>query len=809
MTSTLLENLRYAVRMLAKTPGFTITAMLTLALGIGANTAIFSVANALLLRSLPYQDSDDLVIVTNARGPNRRPFSYFRAEFLQQHSRSFAGLAPFMSDNFNITGRGEPEQLPAVRVSWNFFEVLGVHPTLGRSFSTEDDRPGGRPVAVISQSLWMRRFGADPRAIGQSITLDSVDTAVIGVLPANFEFAPAGRSIDVWSSRAFERSGLTPQQSAAGQAYVIAVARIRHGLSILQAQAEMRVLDAQYTRENSALPDADPRYATSLNQVQQLMVANVRTAVLVLFGAVGLVLLIACANIASLLWSRAMSRRREIAIRIALGAGRSGIVYQLLTESILLALASGFLGVIVSFWSTRALTALPRSTLPRINPIHIDGQVLAFALGLSLATGVLFGLMPTLQFSKPDVQTVLREEGRATAGGRRRSIARALLVVSQVALSIILLVGAGLLMRSFVNLQSVTLGFDPHNVLLMDITLPASRYSTPAQITNFYQNVLDELGTLAGVRSAAVSSALPLVPSRYSPVLPEGQPEVALPQRPYHAVHAVSPAYFETMGITLLRGRAFEPRDKRDAPAVAVVNDCFARRYWPNESGVGKRMVIGRFSAPSEIVGVVANVKNIRLAVESVPEVYYPMAQHPDESAHIIVRSSLPPEYLAPAMRARISAIDKEQPVTNVRTMQQHLSNSIAQARLTMLLLGIFSVVALLVATVGLYGLIAYSVTQRTQEFGIRLALGAEPRDIVRLVMRQGLLAAVAGVLVGLAGSIALTRVMKSLLYDVSATDVRTFTLSAIVFLTIAVVASYIPARRAARLDPSDTLRYE
>jgi putative ABC transport system permease protein len=343
----------------------------------------------------------------------------------------------------------------------------------------------------------------------------------------------------------------------------------------------------------------------------------------------------------------------------------------------------------------------------------------------------------------------------------------------------------------------------------MDITLPASRYSTPAQITNFYQNVLDELSTLAGVRSAAVSSALPLVPSRYSPVLPEGQPEVALPQRPYHAVHAVSPAYFETMGITLLRGRAFEPRDKRDAPAVAVVNDCFARRYWPNESGVGKRMVIGRFSAPSEIVGVVANVKNIRLAVESVPEVYYPMAQHPDESAHIIVRSSLPPEYLAPAMRARISAIDKEQPVTNVRTMQQHLSNSIAQARLTMLLLGIFSVVALLVATVGLYGLIAYSVTQRTQEFGIRLALGAEPRDIVRLVMRQGLLAAVAGVLVGLAGSIALTRVMKSLLYDVSATDVRTFTLSAIVFLTIAVVASYIPARRAARLDPSDTLRYE
>ncbi len=808
MTGTILENLRYAIRMLAKTPGFTITAMLTLALGIGANTAIFSVANALLLRPLPYQDSDDLVIVTNARGPNRRPFSYFRAEFLEQHSRSFSGFAPFMSDNFNFTGGGEPEQLPAVRVSWNFFEVLGVHPALGRTFGSEDDRPGGRPVVVISQSLWMRRFGADPHVIGQSITLDSVDTTIVGVLPANFEFAPAGRSIDIWSSRAFEQSGLTPQQSAAGLAYVIAVARIRHGLSLPQAQAEMHVLDAEYTRGNPAMADADPRLAISLNQVQQLMVANIRTAVLVLFGAVGFVLLIACANIASLLWSRGMARRREIAIRIALGAGRSGIVHQLLTESILLALASGFLGVIVSFWSTRALAALPPSTLPRINPIHIDGQVLAFALGLSLATGVLFGLMPTLQFSKPDVQTVLREEGRAAAGGRRRSLARSLLVVSQVALSIILLVGAGLLMRSFVNLQNVTLGFNPHNVLLMDITLPASRYSTPAQIANFYQNVLDRLNTLPGVRSVAVSSALPLVPTHYSPMLPEGQPEVPLPQRPYHAIHAVSPEYFETMGIALLRGRAFEQRDKPDTPAVAVVNDCFARRYWPNESGVGKRIVIGRTTV-AEIVGVVGNVKNIRLAVESVPEVYYPMAQHPDESMHVIVRSSLPPEYLAPAVRARISAIDQEQPVTKVRTMQQHLSSSIAQARLTMLLLGIFSMVALLVATVGLYGLIAYSVTQRTQEFGIRMALGAQPHDIVRLVMRQGVLAAVAGVLVGLAGSFALTRVMKSLLFDVSATDAGTFTLSALVFLIVAVVASYIPARRAASLDPSDTLRYE
>jgi predicted permease len=586
------------------------------------------------------------------------------------------------------------------------------------------------------------------------------------------------------------------------------VARIRRGLPLDQAQAEMKILDAQYSEGNRAMPDADPRLAISLNPLQQLMVANVRTAVLVLFGAVGLVLLIACANIASLLWSRAMGRRKEIAIRIALGAGRSEIVRQLLTESVLLSLAGGSLGILFSFWGTRILATLPQSTLPRINPIRMDGQVLLFALGLSLATGLLFGLLPTLQFSKPDVQTVLREEGRATAGSRRRSFARNLLVVSQVALSMILLVGAGLLMRSFANLQHVPLGFNPHNVLLLDITLPASRYSTAPKREAFFESILDQLTPLSGVRSVAVSSALPLSPSNYSPMLPEGQPEVPLAQRPNHLIQTVSPAYFESMGIALLRGRAFGQRDREGAPAVAIVNDCFVHRFWPNDSGLGKRIVIGP-AAVTEVVGVVTNVKNIRLAVESVPEVYYPLAQHPGESVHVIVRTVADPESLALAVRSRISTLDQELPVTKVQTLDQHLAGSIAQTRLTMLLLAVFSIGALLVATVGLYGLIAYSVAQRTQELGIRLALGAEPRNIVSLVMFQGLLAAAAGVVIGGAGSFLLTPVMKSLLFDVSATDVPTFTVSAVVFLIVAVVASYIPARRAARLDPSDTLRYE
>lgn len=809
MIAALFKDLRYGARMLARSPMFSGVAILTLALGIGANTAIFSVANAVLLRPLPYPHPDRLVIVTNARGPNRQPFSYLRAAFLQEHSRSLDGLAPFMSENFNFTGRGEPELLPAVRVGWNFFHLLGIHPALGRDFSPADDSPGGRPVVLISDALWKRRFGADPRVICESITLDSVDTTVLGVLPPGFEFAPAGRSVDIWSSRPFAQNGLTLQQARAGSAYVIALARLRAGLPLHQAQAEMRVLDSAYLRQYTAMPDADPRLGIQLNQLQTLMVASVRTALLVLFGAVGLVLLIACANIASLLLSRGLARRREIAVRTALGASRGGLIRQLLTESALLALVSGCVSSALSVWGTHALSALPPRTLPRINPVRIDGQVLAFTLAVSLLAALLFGLMPTLQLSRTDVQGILREEGRAAAGNRRRNVARSLLVISQVALSMTLLIGAGLLLHSFVNLQNVALGFDPNGILLMNVTLPAARYSTHAEMNTFFERVLQQAAALPAVRSVAVSTALPLLPSNYSPLLPEDHPQVPLAQRPYHAVEAVSSAYFETMRVSLLRGREFDARDRENAPPAAIVNDAFARRYWPNQSGLGKRVQIGNASQPAEVVGIVGDVKNIRLAVESVPELYYPFAQRPSASLHLILRCTGDPLRLAPALRARIAAIDPEQPVTGIRTMQQHLAGSIAQNRLTMLLVGAFAVVALVVAAIGLYGLIACSVAQRTRELGIRLAIGAEPRDIVRLVMRQGLLPASLGVLAGAAGAFALTRWMRSLLYHVSATDPRTFAASAVLFLAVAAVASYLPARRAARLDPSETLRYE
>jgi len=795
--------------MFSKTPGSTAIAILTLALGIGANTAIFSIANALLIRPLPYQDPDQLVIVTNARGPNRRPFSYNRATFLQQHSQSLAGFAPFVAENFNMTGRGDPEQLPAVRVASNFFQVLGAGPALGRTFRPEEDRPGGHPAVMISDSLWKRRFGADPNVLGQSITLDSVDTTIIGVMPVNFEFAPLGRSLDIWSSRTFEANNLTAEQVRGGITYLIAVARVRRDVSLDQAQAEMAVLDSQYRRQNPDQVDADPKYSISLNQVQTLMVANVRTAVLVLFGAVGFVLLIACANVASLLLSRALARRKEIAVRTAMGASRAGVIRQLLTENVLLAAASGAVGVAFSFWTMRAMSTLPANTLPRINRVQIDGQVLAFTVGLSLLTGILFGLMPALQLSKSDVQGVLRDEGRSSAGGRRRNLLRSLLVISQVALSLILLIGAGLLMRSFVGLQSVNVGFNAHNLLVMNIALPPSRYSTSAQISGFFDRLVQQAALLPGVSAAAVSSGLPLRPARYSPLLPEGYPEVPLGQRPMFSIQCISPTFLETMGIPLLRGRAFTDRDHEAAPLAGIVNEAFANRFWPNESPLGKRIFIGTMKQPTIVVGVVGNVKNIRLAVESVPELYYPLAQRPSNAMNLVVRGQGDPRALAAPLRSEIQAIDKEQPATGVRTMEQHLAESITPNRLTTLLLVIFSIMALVVATVGLYGLISYSVAQRTQELGIRLALGAMPGDIRRLVMRQGFVLAILGIVLGLAGAYFLTALMKSLLYEVSATDVGTYAACGILFVIVALVASYVPARRAARCDPSEALRYE
>ncbi|MGD0436186.1 MAG: ABC transporter permease, partial [Bryobacteraceae bacterium] len=647
------QDLRYGVRMLAKHPAFTAVAVLTLALGIGANTAIFSIANAVLFRPLPYEDPGRLVIVTNARGSNRRSFSLARAVFIERHSASLAGFAAFVSENFNLTGRGEPELLPSARVAWNFFDLLGVRPALGRAFLQEEDRPGARPVVVISDSLWKRRFGGDPGAIGQSLTLNSTDSIIIGVTPPDFEFAPLGRATDIWSTRIFETNSVPAQQARAGATYLIAIARLKPGVPLDRARSEMGVLDAQYRPDHLNSSDADPSQSISLDPVQELMVANVRAAVLVLFAAVGLVLLIACANLASLLLSRSLARRKEMAVRSILGASRAGIIRQLLAESVLIALLSGGLGLALAGLTLRLVSQLLPRVLPRINPIRaMDAQVLFFTLAVALLTGILFGLAPALQLSKTDLQGVLRQEGRGITGGKQRNMTRSVLVVAQIALSMTLVIAAGLLMRSFVSLENVRLGFNPDRVLLMNVALPPSRYSSTAQIAGFFDRVLEQVRALPGVRAAAVSSALPLNPTRYLSMLPEGQPEVPIPRRPSPSIQAISPSFFETMGIPLLHGRMFTARDKEDAPPVGIVNEVFARRFWPNESAVGKHVLLTSSLRPVEIVGVAGDVKNVGLGLITTWEVYFPLAQRAAQSLNLIVRCDGDPRGLVSPVRA-------------------------------------------------------------------------------------------------------------------------------------------------------------
>jgi putative ABC transport system permease protein len=807
-----MKDLRYAFRLLAKSPGFTIVAVLTLALGIGANTAIFTVTNALLLRPLPFTDPDRLTLVAIADASQRSELSlmsYLRFTTIQEQGRSFSGIAALTNETFNLSGHGDAEEIPSARTTWNFFDVLGVRPLLGRTFAAGEDQPGGKQVALISHSFWMTHFGGARDIVGQNISLDSRDYAVIGVLPADFVFSFLGAKVDIWAPRVYEMNLITPQQVQRGTGFLTAVARLRPGVSRDQAQAEMDVVNRQYQRANPGRPDADARLVVDVADLQQQLVANIRPALLLLLGAVGLVLLIACANVASLLLSRALGRKKEIAVRAALGAGRGVLLRQLIIESLLLASVGGFVGILLSLSGTHVLLALVASSLPRLANAHVDASVLAFTAAISLASGLFFGLVPALQLSKPDLNTVLRDEGRGSTGNRRRNGMRNILVVSQVALSMVLLVGSGLLIRSFIRLQTATPGFDPKNVLSMRISLPKTKYATRPQMIAFYNEALKQLRTLPGVESVAISSALPVNPSRKSPMLLEGQPEVPLAQRPILNVQTLSPDYTKVLHVPLIRGREFTEHDDADAPPVVMVNQAVVHHYWPNENPIGKRIYLGQIPKPAQVVGVLGDIKNASLAQDTTPEVFLPFPQLPWASLNLTVRTSRDPHQMISAVLHQISAIDKDQPVTNVQTLEELLESASAQPRFTMFLLGIFSATALILAIVGIYGVIAYSVAQRTQELGIRMALGAAKGDILKLVIGHGLLLTLSGVAIGMIVSAALTRVLSSMLYKTSATDPIIFSSSAALFLVVALIASYLPARRAARIDPTDALRSE
>jgi len=805
-----LQDLRFGARMLRKNPGFALAAIFTLALGIGGNTAIFTITSSVLLKALPYHSPQQLISLdAQTKDGQSHCCSLNRFDSVHDRSKSFSGVVAAANDNFNLTGRGEPLQVPSARVSADFFQVLGVTPQLGRFFLPEEGQAAGKPVIVISDTLWHSRFGGDPNILNQTVALDGTPYNIIGVLPAGIQFpflAPA----DVWTPRYFEHSLFTTQRLRQGVGYLTIIGRLRQGVTRQQAVAELNVLHQQYHQENPTAPDGDPGLSMVVTDLQDSVVSDIRGKLLILSGAVGVVLLIACANVASLLLSRALSRRKEMAVRAALGARRGALIRQLLTESVLLALAGGALGLGLSWAATKYFATLGNGNLPQGMPIAMDSRVLLFMLAISVLTGILFGIVPALQLSKTNMNETLRDEGRGSTGGHRRVQLRGLLVVFQVALSLVLLIGAGLLVRSFSRLLRVDPGFDPQNVLTMNVSLPTVKYADAQKQVAFFDELTRRVSALPGVRSAAISAALPLVPKRITPVLPEGQPEVPLAERPFIIIEAISPAWFKTMRVPLQAGREFTDADKAGSPNVVIVNQALARRYWPNQNPIGKHIVLGRQPA-SEVVGVAIDVKNRSLALDPQVQLYFPFSQIPWGNMNLLVRTATDPHGMVSPVRAQIAAIDSDQPVTSIQTVDELMDGSRAQPRFILILLGVFSAVALVLAIIGIYGVLAYSVAQRRQELGIRLALGAEKSDILRLVVGYGLALAGVGIVIGLVFALALSWIMASVLsgvlYKISARDLTTFAVAPVVFLLIALVASYLPALRATQVDPNEALR--
>jgi putative ABC transport system permease protein len=802
------RDLTYAVRSLARTPAFALTAIACLALGIGANAAIFTVTSALLLRPFPYSDPEQLVSVRghDNRGESGGNDTLLRYELVRDSNKSFQSIAVWANDNLNLTGAGEPVQVSIARVSAGFFTLLGVHPQTGRTFTEEEGWPEGKQVVILSDALWRSRFHADPAIAGKTLTLDSTPQTIIGVLPANLQFPFVGPA-DIWTPRYFELSLMSPQGLRAGVGYLDTIARLKPGTNLGQGNAELAILNQRYREQNPGMPDAGPGVTMSAQPLRDIVVSDVRGKILMLTAAVGVLLLIACANVASLLLSRALARRREIAVRTALGASRGTVVRQLLTESLLLAIVAGAVGVALGWAATRALAIWGASQLPDGIPIGLDLRVLLFTLGISLLAGIVFGTAPALQLASVDLNTALRDEGRGTSAGRARGQARNLLVVSQVALSLLLLVGAGLLLRSFVELLRVKPGFDSTNVLTMDLNLPTVKYSTRQKQIAFFDELLRRVSPLPGVRNAAISAALPLSSIRMSPVLAEGQPNVPLAGRPIVDVEAVSPKWFETLRVPLLAGRDFTAADDATAPKVVIVNQTFARRFWPDQNPVGKHIIIGRGPGPSEVIAVAADIRNRGIDQSTQAQLYLAFPQLPWGNMNLLLRTSMPPLSVTSVVRAQIAAMDPEQPITKVQTLEAIMDTSRAQPRFTALLVGIFSLTALALAVIGIYGVLSYSVAQRTQEFGIRLALGAERADIQHLVLRQALTLAIAGIAIGIVAALMLTRLAGSMLYKTGARDPVTFVLAPLIFLAVALLASSLPARRATKVDPMEALR--
>ncbi|MGA2271279.1 MAG: ABC transporter permease [Bryobacteraceae bacterium] len=803
MMRELPADLRYGCRLLLKNPGVTAVAVLALALGIGANTAIFSAVNAVLLRPLPFPDPGRLVSIRvdhdqrnihNAFGP------YPDIAEWRRQSRSFEFLSAYSPSSVNLTTRDEPERASLWKVNAVFFPLLGVKMALGRGFLPEEDQPGAARVAILSHSLWERRFGSDPSLVSKAVFIDGDPYTVVGVLTPEFHLETG--TVDLYTPVA-----ASSVPSGRDRWMYGAYARLKPGVPIEKAQAELDTITRRLEQQR-------PRQLTGWRArvwgMREFIVRDVKLSLVVLLAAVALVLLIACANVANLLLARAGARQKEMAVRAAMGAGRGRVVRQLLTESVLLALLGAVFGLLLAYWGVAALPALGTERFPMLQQSRLDLPVLGFTLLISLLTGLLFGIAPALAVSRTKVYETLKEGGRASTESRARHGLRGLLVVSEVALALLLMIGASLMVRSLLNLQDVNPGFNPAGVLTASVNLPASKYSKPDQQTAFYRRLQERLEAMPGVAAAGMTSVLPLIGSNQGTALfIQGRPVSSPSDLPILWFRIVNTKYFQAMQIPLRKGRLFTEQDAPGAPRALIVNETMARRYWPNEDPIGKQVGNGRPDGWVPVVGVVGDVRHMSLAQEPDAEIYYPFAQSPQPAMSLALRTSSDPLRFAPALRQAVLEIDREQPVSRVASMEQTLAGSLAAKRFSTVLLGIFAVVALVLATIGIYGVISFSVTRRTHEIGIRMALGARGADVLRMVVLRGTLLALLGVFVGLAAAFALTRVIGSLLYGVRATDTLIFSAVSLLLIAVAALASYLPARRAARVDPMVALRYE
>jgi putative ABC transport system permease protein len=806
------QDVRYGLRVLLKSPGFTAVALVALALGIGANTAIFSVVNAMLLRPLPYADPDRIVTLWETN-PN------LTSKYLRTHNEAspanfndwraqqsvFSDVGAFRWSTFNLTDVDTPEQLRGNRATASLFRVLGVKPLLGRTFRDDEDAEGAPRVVVLSYGLWQRRFGGDPNIINRQISIDTESHTVVGVMPKEFEFPNA--SVEMWTPLALSKEDAARR----GAHYLYTRARLKDGVTLDEARAQMGTIAARLRQQ---YPDTNSDRDVRLVRTQDDTNEQIRPALYVLFGAVGFVLLIACANVANLSLARSSARHKELAIRAALGAGRARMIRQMLTESVLLSTAGGVCGGLLAMWGLDLVTAsVPREYALLFhgwNQISLDGRVLAFTLLVAVATGLLFGIAPALQATKTDLNEALKEGGGRGSASHARGRFRDALVVSEVALALVLLIGAGLMFKSFARMLTVDPGFDPRGVTTMGLGLSEAKYQKPEQWTRFYGQLLEKLRAEPGVESASVVNDIPMGGSGgTTSFVVEGRPAPPKGQYPEANFRIASPDYFKTLRIPLLEGRPFDERDTADRPLVAVVNETFARTFFDGEEAVGKRLRDPDGTHPVEIVGVVADVKHWGLDDEPEPYIYMAHAQSPDNVMTIAVRSSVDPPAMVAAVRRDVQSLDRDLPVFDIKSLAQRVEESGSQKRLIVFLLSVFAAVALLLASVGIYGVMAYSVAQRTHEIGIRMALGAQTRDVVRLVLRHGMLMALAGVSVGVLASLALTKLIKAMLFRVSPTDPATFALVAAALAAVALVACLVPARRATRVDPVIALRHE